>query len=153
GKNFNTHVQKRTPGQPAARHARYSCLRARMRTEGPCNQAEATDQQDQHNKSVEEAGSLEIDVHVGDDAAKNEERARDGQKPADEATTVPEEQAHAEEHGHQRDAKRVCSVKIPVGTSHAHLICKEVAAQANHDESEHESAQPARRPAYIAYRS
>jgi len=122
-----------------------------MWPEGSGDQAEAADEQDQHHQGVEEAGALEIDVHVGDHAGEDEERAGNGEKPADEAATVPEEQAHPEEHGHQRDTKRVRSVKTPVGARYAHLVRKKVAAQTNHDESERESAKPARRAANISH--
>ena len=61
-----------------------------MRAEGARDEAEATDEQDQHDESVEQAGGTKVDAHVGEDAREDKQGAHDGKKPASFAATVPE---------------------------------------------------------------
>jgi hypothetical protein len=123
---------------------------ARVRLDGSRDQPESPDEQEHHHQRVEEAGALEIDVHVGNHTREDEQRSCHREKPSDYASPIPERQADAEQHRHQRQAEGAGSVEVPVGTHHAHLIRQEVAAQANHDESDDESAEATRRSAGVA---
>ena len=89
-------------------------------------------------------------MHVGDDASENKECASDGEKPSDNASSVPEEYTYADQHRQKRDAERVPSVETPVGTDYADLIAKKIASDTSHGEADQEVAEAARRPTHIA---
>jgi hypothetical protein len=61
-----------------------------VRPQRSCDQDETAHQQNQHHHGVEKAGWLKVNVQVRDDAGKDEQRSRNGQKPADGALAVPE---------------------------------------------------------------
>jgi len=121
--------------------------------EAACDQREAADQQHQQNQGVEEAQRPEIDVQIGDDAGEDEERATDGEEPANLASSAPEEQCDSEKHGQEGDAEGVSSVEVPVGTDDGNLVDEQVSAGAGHDESESKLAEAAGRSASVSKRT
>jgi hypothetical protein len=114
-----------------------------MGAEGAGDEAESTDEQDQHDEGVEETGGPKIDTHVGEHSREDEEGSGDGKNPASGATAVPEQQADAEEQGDQSDSKGVGTEKAPKGADNADLVGEEVSAEAGHDDAEQEMAEAA----------
>lgn len=97
-----------------------------MRVECAGDEAEAANEKNQHDESIEEAGGTKIDMHIGDNASKDEKRAGNGEEPAGGTTTVPEENANAQKHGHKSDAEGIRAKKTPKGTNDADLIGKKI---------------------------
>ncbi len=116
----------------------------RKSAQGAGDEAESADEQNQHDESVEKTGGAEINVHVGEHAREDEEGTGEGKNPAGGAATVPEQEAYAEKHGNQGDAKSVRAEKAPEGTDNADLIGEEVSAETSHDDAEEEMAETAR---------
>jgi hypothetical protein len=114
-----------------------------MGAEGAGDEADAADEEDKHDESIEKTGGAKIDTHVGKHAREDEESASDGKNPAGGAAAVPEEQADAEEQGDQSDAEGVGAEEAPKGTDNADLIGEEVSAEASHDDADQEMAEAA----------
>jgi hypothetical protein len=55
-----------------------------MWVESARHQSQPSNKQNQHHQRIEETRWPEIDMHVGNNARKNEERARDRKKPSDD---------------------------------------------------------------------
>src|SRR5438552_12470280 len=92
------------------------------------DQAYASDQQDEHQESIEEAGGPKVNLHVGNHARQDEERAGDGKQPADPASTVKEQNSHAKEQRDERDAETVCPPEAPVRPGDGDLVGKQVSS-------------------------
>ena len=45
------------------------------------DQSQSADQQHQHQQGIEKAGWLKVNMHVGDDAGQDEQRAAHDQQP------------------------------------------------------------------------
>ena len=60
-----------------------------MGTQRTGYQPKSTDEQDQHDESVEKTRWLKIDMHVGDDARQDEECAGNREKPTGGVSAVP----------------------------------------------------------------
>src|SRR5258708_26715675 len=121
-----------------------------MRHDGACDQPEAADQQHQHHHGFKEARRCKKNVHVGNHPSEDEERPRDGEHPSDNAAAVPEHNSDSKQHWQECNAKAVCAVEAPVRTNHLDLIGDEKSANASHEETEQEMAEPARRATHIA---
>ncbi|MGZ4888021.1 MAG: hypothetical protein ACXWBH_02500 [Candidatus Angelobacter sp.] len=80
-----------------------------MRAHGSCDQPQPSDQQDKHDESVEEGGGLKVNMHVGDHASQDEQRARGGEHPSDLAAPVEEQDSDAEQQRNKRNAEAVGS--------------------------------------------
>src|ERR1043166_5707485 len=65
-----------------------SCGMSLRRPQRPGDQAEATDQEDQHEQRIEQAGGAKVDLQVCQDADKNNHSAGPRQEPASERTSV-----------------------------------------------------------------
>jgi hypothetical protein len=89
-------------------------------------------------------------MHVGNNARKNEECARDRKKPSDQAAPTPEKQTHSDQHRQKRDPESIASVKSPVGADHADLIAEKVSSDTSHGETDQEVPEPAGRPTHVA---
>ena len=121
-----------------------------MRAESARHQSQPSNKQNQHDQRIEETRWPEIDMHVGNNARKNEERARDRKKPSDQAAPTPEKQAHSDQHRQKRDPESIASVKPPVGADHADLIAQEVPSDTSHGETDQKVTEPAGRPTHVA---
>src|ERR1700722_17851295 len=121
-----------------------------MWAESARHQSQPSNKQNQHDRGIEETRWPEIDMHVGNNARKNEERARDRKKPSDQAAPTPEKQAHSDQHRQKRDPESIASVKSPVGADHADLIAEKVSSNTSHGETDQEVAEAAGRPAHVA---
>src|ERR1700722_19927800 len=121
-----------------------------MWAESARHQSQPSNKQNQHDQRIEETRWPEIDMHVGNNARKNEERARDRKKPSDQAAPTPEKQAHSDQHRQKRDTESIASVKSPVGADHAYLIAEKVSSNASHGETDQEVAEPAGCPTHVA---
>ena len=121
-----------------------------MWAESARHQSQPSNKQNQHDQRIEETRWPEIDMHVGNNARKNEERARDRKKPSDQAAPTPEKQAHSDQHRQKRDPESIASVKSPVGADHADLIAEKVSSDTSHGETDQEVAEPAGRPTHVA---
>jgi hypothetical protein len=121
-----------------------------MGPDGPRDQSKPSHKQDQHHQSVEKAGLKKVDVHIGKHACQDEKRAGAGKQPSDSASTVPKQNAHAEQHWYKRNAEGVCTPEAPIGTHHAHLVGEEVDSKASHGKAHQELAQSARGASNIA---
>ena len=122
-----------------------------MRPNGARDQPEPSHQQDQHDQSIEQARRLKVDVHVGNHSCQDEQRAGDREQPPDEASTVPKQQADADQHRDQCDAESIVTLEAPVRPDHGHLIGQEISSDAAHGEAYQEVAHAAGRPAHIAH--
>jgi hypothetical protein len=121
-----------------------------MWAESARHQSQPSNKQNQHDQRIEETRWPEIDMHVGNNARKNEERARDRKKPSDQAAPTPEKQAHSDQHWQKRDPESIAPVKSPVGADHADLIAEKVSSDTSHGETDQEVAEPAGRPTHVA---
>ena len=121
-----------------------------MWAESARHQSQPSNKQNQHDQGIEETRWPEIDMHVGNDARKNEESARDRKKPSDQAAPTPEKQAHSDQHRQKRDPESIASVKSPVGADHADLIAEKVSSDTSHGETDQEVTEPAGRPTHVA---
>jgi hypothetical protein len=121
-----------------------------MWAESARHQSQPSNKQNQHDQGIEETRWPEIDMHVGNNARKNEERARDRKKPSDQAAPTPEKQAHSDQHRQKRDPERIASPKSPVGADHADLIAEKVSSNASHGETDQKVAEAAGRAAHVA---
>ena len=105
------------------------------------DQSQAPNEQDEHHQGVEQAGRLKINVHVGDYAGEDEERAADSENPSHRAPALPEQNCDSKQHGNQRDSKAVCPPHVPIRTDDAHLIGKQISANAGHGATNQKFAQ------------
>src|SRR5258707_607861 len=117
-----------------------------------CDQPESSDEQYQHDERIEKGRRLEIDVHVGDHAGQNDERASQTQQSSDKASAVPKQNPDTDQHGQECDTESVCTVKAPVRADHTYLIRKEISADTGHGEADQEVAEAAGGPANVAQR-
>src|SRR5262249_33890310 len=120
-----------------------SCGMGLRRPQRPGDQAEATDQEDQHEQRIEQAGRAKVDLQVGEDANKNNHGTGPRQEPASKGTSVHKEQTNAQKQGQQGQPKGIVSPPAPGPTGHHHLIGEEIAPCDNHDEAQEKSSQPA----------
>ena len=120
-----------------------------MWAESARHQSQPSNKQNQHDQRIEETRWPEIDMHVGNNARKNEERARDRKKPSDQAAPTPEKQAHSDQHRQKRDPESIASVKSPVGADHADLIAEKVSSNTSHGETDQEVAESAGCPTHV----
>src|SRR5262249_61883480 len=97
-----------------------SCGMSLRRPQRPSDQAEATDQEDQHEQRIEQAGGAKVDLQVRQDANKNNHGAGARQEPASEGTSVHKEQTDAQKQGQQRQPKGIVSPPPPGSTAHHH---------------------------------
>ena len=123
-----------------------------MRAHRAGDQAQASDQQHQHDQRMKECGRLEIDMHVSDYTGQDEEGSGDGEQPSDGAAAVEEQNPYTEEQRDERDAKTVGAPETPVGADYRDLIRNQVAADADHNEADEEFTQTAWSAAYIGKR-
>lgn len=114
------------------------------------NQSEPTDQQNEHHQRVKKAGWLKVDTHVGDHAGENEKRSAHCQHPSNDASPLPEQNAHAEQQRDQGDAKTIRSPQVPVGAHHADLIGNQVSSHARHGAANQELGQSTGRSPNVA---
>jgi len=99
------------------------------------DEAESSNQQDEHHQGIEKAGLLKVDVHVGKHAREDENRTCCGKQPPNHALAIPKQDADSEQHRNKRNAKGVCAPEAPVGAHHGHLIGQEIDSDASHDEA------------------
>ena len=83
-----------------------------MRAHRLGNESESTDQQNQHDQRMEQSRGLKIDMHVGDYAGQDKERAGCGKQPSNSAAAVKEQNGNAEQQRDQRDAKLLAPQKL-----------------------------------------
>ena len=83
------------------------------RPQRPGDQAEATDEEDQHEQGIEQAGGAKVDLQVRQDANKNNHGAGPRQEPASERTSVHKEQTNAKQQGQQGQPKGIVSPPAP----------------------------------------
>ena len=114
------------------------------------DQSQPSYEQDQHDHGIEQTRGLKVDVHVGDDARENEQRACNGKEPSDDALAIPEKNRYADQHGQQRDAETAAAPETPVRPNHGDLVGDEKASDAGHGEAKQKLAQPAGGSADIA---
>ena len=93
-----------------------------VRLERTCNQSQSTYEQDEHHKSIEKAGWLEIDMHVGEDAAEDEQRSTEGQEPSNHALAVPKQNGHTKKQRQKSDSEPVAPPETPVRADDTYLM-------------------------------
>jgi len=76
--------------------------------------------------------------------------ARIKSAPAGDAAAIPEEDAHAEKHGNQRDAESAGAEEAPEGADHADLIGEEIPAHAGHGKPKDKVSEAAGSAANVA---
>lgn len=84
-----------------------------MRTQAAGDETQATREQGQHHEGVEQAGGLEVDAEVHQDARQDDHRSRQGQDPAQPALAIEEQQADAEQQRNQGQAEAVVAEEAP----------------------------------------
>src|SRR5262249_38289139 len=114
------------------------------------DQSEPPYQQHQHDQSVEQSCGLKVDMQVRNDTREDENRSRDRKHPSDSASPVPEQHAHADQQGDERNPKSIGAVEAPVGTNHDDLSANQVSSSAGHGDPHQEMAEAARRSSHIA---
>src|SRR5947209_5810708 len=120
-----------------------------MGAHGAGDQAQAADQQHQHDQRMKERGGLEVNMHVGDYAGQNEERAGNSEQPSDGAASIEEQNSYTEQQRNERNAEAIGAPETPVGAHDRHLVGNEISADAHHDKADEEFTQSARGAAYI----
>jgi hypothetical protein len=123
---------------------------ASMRAHRAGDHAQAADQQHQHDDGVEQAGRLKIDVHVGDHAGDDEQRAGRREQPADHAPAIEEQQPDADQHRDQGNAEGTSAIEAPVRSAYRDLIRQQVSTETCHGEAEEEMSDAAGRAAHVA---
>ena len=63
-----------------------------MRDHRAGDQAESSDDQNQHDDRVEQTGWLKVDVQIGNHACQNKQKAAGREYPPDNASPIPEHQ-------------------------------------------------------------
>jgi len=122
-----------------------------MRAHGLGNQPQSADQQDQHDQRMEQRGGLEVDMHIGDYAGQDKQRAGGGEQPSDGAAPVEEQDGNAEQQRNQRDAKAISAPEAPVRAHDGDLVGDQIAANAGHDKAQRKFAQASGRAANIGH--
>ena len=83
------------------------------RPQRPGDQAEASNEEDQHEQRVEQTGGAKVDFQVCEDTNKNNHGTGARQEPASEGTSVHKEQTNAQKQGQQGQPKGIVAPPAP----------------------------------------
>ena len=122
-----------------------------MRAHGPRDQSQSAYHENQHHQRMEQRRGQEIDMHVGDYAGQDKQRAGGGEQPSDRAAAVEEQDGNAEQQRNQRDAKTISAPEAPVRANDSDLVGNKIAANAGHDKAQRKFAQASGRAANIGH--
>lgn len=112
--------------------------------ERPSHQTEPGREEGQHYNDIEKTRVLKVDLQVGENAYKDDNRAAAGEHPTDYRASVEEQKTQPDHQRKKRQPECVRSQPVPVAACDLYLVHYQVAACDREREAKDEEAEPAR---------